>query len=315
MANKSFAPLWLGVWCAVLYRNQLLLSRRSDLNQWALPGGRLDQGERISEAAIREVMEETGIQARQPLPVGLYYLSGWRRLNILFTARARTYTPRQKTDETRANQFFPVDALPSIPLAQPVSDALAQRVSSFRVLSFSRATNWRLKGQFARRYAANWLRGKPEPRFPALTIRASALIFDQVTGNVLTMRGAATRMGEIRALPRLIVYGESAPWLQLGELLHERCGISPDMTWVGLWQDAPNHRIEFVFAAAVTPNPQAHTQAEWLPPRMTAFADIDAVILAKVKPTFVNDPVWLIYHEDARQAGDVVPRYNSTIKR
>jgi hypothetical protein len=93
------------------------------------------------------------------------------------------------------------------------------------------------------------------------------------------------------------------------------CGFSADLTWVGLWQDAPNNRIEFVFAAAMMPNAQAQTQAEWLPPRMTAFADIDAVILANVKATFASDPVWLVYHEDAPQAGDVVTRYNSTKKR
>jgi hypothetical protein len=168
-----------------------------------------------------------------------------------------------------------------------------------------------LKLRFARRYIMNWLRGKPEPRFPVFTVRAAALIFDQATGNVLTMRGAATRMGEIRALPRLIVHGESAPWLQLGELLRELCGFSADLTWVGLWQDAPNNRIEFVFAASMTPNQNLPpTQVEWLPPRMTAFADIDALILSKVKPTFADEPVWVVYHEESPQAGDVVTRYN-----
>ncbi|MDZ4363334.1 NUDIX hydrolase [Brevundimonas sp.] len=47
--------------------DQVLLIRRGTpprLGQWSLPGGRIEPGEGAREAALRELMEETGIAAR-----------------------------------------------------------------------------------------------------------------------------------------------------------------------------------------------------------------------------------------------------------
>jgi 8-oxo-dGTP pyrophosphatase MutT (NUDIX family) len=43
-------------------RTKLLLTRRTDNGRWCLPSGRIDHGESISEAVVREVLEETGLQ-------------------------------------------------------------------------------------------------------------------------------------------------------------------------------------------------------------------------------------------------------------
>ena len=52
---------------AVVVRDsQLLLVRRSnkpDLGLWGYPGGKVELGETVMEAAVRELKEETGIQA------------------------------------------------------------------------------------------------------------------------------------------------------------------------------------------------------------------------------------------------------------
>ena len=52
----------------VCFRNdQVLLIRRGTpprLGQWSLPGGRIETGERARDAALRELMEETGIVAQ-----------------------------------------------------------------------------------------------------------------------------------------------------------------------------------------------------------------------------------------------------------
>ncbi|MEU8404309.1 NUDIX domain-containing protein [Nonomuraea sp. NPDC048892] len=51
---------------------ELLLIRRSDNDNWALPGGAIDLGESIPQAAIRETFEETGISCEITGLVGTY---------------------------------------------------------------------------------------------------------------------------------------------------------------------------------------------------------------------------------------------------
>lgn len=54
----------VGVVC--LKGDQVLLIRRGQpprLNQWSLPGGRLEWGETLAVAALRELKEETGVDA------------------------------------------------------------------------------------------------------------------------------------------------------------------------------------------------------------------------------------------------------------
>ena len=53
-------------------QNRILLQRRADSGNWALPGGAMDIGERLAESAIREVKEETGFDVRIERIVGIY---------------------------------------------------------------------------------------------------------------------------------------------------------------------------------------------------------------------------------------------------
>ncbi|MBF8186262.1 NUDIX domain-containing protein [Nonomuraea sp. K274] len=50
----------------------LLMIRRADNGNWALPGGAIDLGESIPAAAIRETLEETGITCEITGIVGVY---------------------------------------------------------------------------------------------------------------------------------------------------------------------------------------------------------------------------------------------------
>ena len=51
---------------------ELLLVHKTDNNRWALPGGGMDPGESIAQAAVRETKEETGIDVEVTGVVGLY---------------------------------------------------------------------------------------------------------------------------------------------------------------------------------------------------------------------------------------------------
>src|SRR5262245_54695511 len=60
---------------AVLFdatRQQVLLLRRADNGWWCLPGGIMNAGESVSEACMREVLEETGLQVYIKRLVGVY---------------------------------------------------------------------------------------------------------------------------------------------------------------------------------------------------------------------------------------------------
>jgi len=50
----------------------VLLIRRSDNQNWAVPGGAIDLGESMVQAAVRETKEETGIDCEITGLVGIY---------------------------------------------------------------------------------------------------------------------------------------------------------------------------------------------------------------------------------------------------
>jgi ADP-ribose pyrophosphatase YjhB (NUDIX family) len=51
---------------------KFLLERRSDCGMWGLPGGRVEPGESVRTAAIREVQEETGYIVEISRFIGVY---------------------------------------------------------------------------------------------------------------------------------------------------------------------------------------------------------------------------------------------------
>ena len=52
--------------------DEILLIRRSDNDNWAIPGGAIDLGESMTQAAIRETKEESGIDCEITGLVGIY---------------------------------------------------------------------------------------------------------------------------------------------------------------------------------------------------------------------------------------------------
>lgn len=53
-------------------KGEILMIRRTDNGNWALPGGAIDLGESVAEAAVRETKEETGIEVEITSLVGIY---------------------------------------------------------------------------------------------------------------------------------------------------------------------------------------------------------------------------------------------------
>ena len=57
---------------ALIDNDKLLMLKRKDNKKWTLPGGTLDFGESLTECAVREVMEETGLDISIKDVVGTY---------------------------------------------------------------------------------------------------------------------------------------------------------------------------------------------------------------------------------------------------
>ena len=93
------------------YSGEILMIRRSDNGNWALPGGAMDLGESLPDAAVRETLEETGIEVEITGLVGIYtdprhvilYTSNGevrQEFSVVFTARPLSGTPTP-SDESR----------------------------------------------------------------------------------------------------------------------------------------------------------------------------------------------------------------------
>ena len=93
---------------------EILLVRRSDNGNWALPGGAVELGETLAQAAVRETREESGVDCEitgvsgiytDPGHVILYTSNGEVRqeCSIVLTARATggQPTPSAETSEVR----------------------------------------------------------------------------------------------------------------------------------------------------------------------------------------------------------------------
>lgn len=66
-----------GAEAAVFRQNQLLLIQRQDDGLWALPGGLVEVGETLAEAAGRELWEEAGVRGRAASLLGIFDSRLW----------------------------------------------------------------------------------------------------------------------------------------------------------------------------------------------------------------------------------------------
>ncbi len=65
--HQTHNQVRIGVGAVVFRGHDLLLIKRGKppfLGKWSIPGGGLEYGERLEDAALREVREETGCEAR-----------------------------------------------------------------------------------------------------------------------------------------------------------------------------------------------------------------------------------------------------------
>ena len=125
-------------------RRRLLLQQRSDGGQWGLPGGSVEIGESVSQAVVREVREETGLEVTVRRLVGVYsepalqvvrYPDGnvWHYVNVCFECVVRG-GELTTCDETLALRWVSPRRLPGTLLANHrirIRDAVRRQAAAF----------------------------------------------------------------------------------------------------------------------------------------------------------------------------------------
>lgn len=125
---------------------EILLIRRSDNDNWALPGGAIDIGESLTQAAIREVREETGITCEITGLVGIYtdpkhiilYTSNneaRQEFSIVLTAQAITGDPAPSDESPEVrwvgaadSEHYPIDQSMRLRLHHYLDDGPPPRI-------------------------------------------------------------------------------------------------------------------------------------------------------------------------------------------
>ena len=110
---------------AVVVRQGELLVVRQQVHgrrvRWVLPGGGVDYGESIGEAARREVREETGLDVRikKLLYIGDFLPGTKHVLDVIFLGHLKGGMPTRQVEEIEAIRFVPLAEVLDLPIAPP----------------------------------------------------------------------------------------------------------------------------------------------------------------------------------------------------
>ncbi len=127
-------------------RGRILLIRRGDNKQWALPAGGMEPGESVTECMAREVWEETGLTVETSVAFAVYSEPRFtaptrpeaQLLTVAYRVDGWSGELDRVTDETDDAMWFSVDELRSLPDLMPmyfetIEDCLATREGGFLV--------------------------------------------------------------------------------------------------------------------------------------------------------------------------------------
>ena len=98
---------------------------------WALPGGFVESGERVAEAAARELAEETTIEAGALELLGVYDTPGrdprGPTVSVVYVLRSETELAARGGDDAAQARWFSLDALPALAFDHPlvIADAIS----------------------------------------------------------------------------------------------------------------------------------------------------------------------------------------------
>ena len=122
---------------------EMLMIRRTDNDNWAVPGGAIDLGESVGQAAVRETREESGIECEITGIVGIYsdpkhvilYTSNGevrQEFSIVLTARPLSGQPTPSSESSEV-RWVPVPEVRNLTMDRSmqirINDYLADKES------------------------------------------------------------------------------------------------------------------------------------------------------------------------------------------
>jgi mutator protein MutT len=112
--------------------DQILLIRRGHgpgSGRWSLPGGRVECGETLAEAVVRELAEETGLEALCDQFVGWVERigDGYHFLILDFAVTVLSTDPPRAGDDAAEAAWVPMDDLAGIPLVDGLAEFLHEQ--------------------------------------------------------------------------------------------------------------------------------------------------------------------------------------------
>ena len=108
-----------GAEALIVHEDKIMLIKRSDNGLWAVPGGLVEVGETLAEAAIRELWEETGISAQAKKLIGIFdsrlchSKTKAHLFHVIFLAETANLMPKTSAEATEIG-FFGENELPEL---------------------------------------------------------------------------------------------------------------------------------------------------------------------------------------------------------
>jgi ADP-ribose pyrophosphatase YjhB (NUDIX family) len=125
--NNVLAKHVVAVFVFITNGDEVLLVRQNyGLKYWSLPGGVVEKGETLDQAAVRELKEETGLDIRLNRVVGLYSKPSEDAIAITFAGEV-IGGELKEDNEIIECRFFHPDHLP-----MPVRGHLQERIDDYR---------------------------------------------------------------------------------------------------------------------------------------------------------------------------------------
>jgi ADP-ribose pyrophosphatase YjhB (NUDIX family) len=128
-------PTRVGIRALIVRDNTVLLVKHTYLPGWYLPGGKVDRGETVWEALVREVAEECALRVKQARLIGVYSNREQNPNDHIVFFIVEDFEPTSATRlmplEIAASQFFSLQALPL-----DTSAATRRRIQEYNTANF-----------------------------------------------------------------------------------------------------------------------------------------------------------------------------------